>query len=184
MLKNRPDFRPALRPGGRPQAGFTIIEVMITVTILAIVMVIGAPAMRDFMVRNRITGQSSDLASDLQLARSEANRRGQRVVVCQTDSTYAACGTGGWTAGWILFIDANSNAALDTGEEVIRVHQALPTDLTVAVSPSATKVTYRPTGMSDAARTFTICQTKYIGRVLSISVTGRTTVAPTAAVCP
>jgi len=176
----------ACRANGRNH-GFTVIELMVTVTILAIIVGIGAPAMRDFVIRGRLQSQASDLTSDMQFARSEANRRQQRVVICQSDATSTGCGATNWNAGWVVFVDANRNNVFDsgvTGEEILRVHQSVPTNVSVATAPSAVAIYYRPTGPADAARVFTICQSKYVGRDVSVSITGRTSVAPTAAICP
>jgi type IV fimbrial biogenesis protein FimT len=190
MPTNRTSIHLTPARGGR-QTGFTVIELMVTVTILAIVMVIGAPAMRDMLARNRIVGQASDLTADLQLARAESNRRGFRVVVCKSSDLAGCSSSGTFADGWIVFVDANSNSAVDTGEEVLRVHQAAPTGITIAVSPNSgtppNLTYYRPTGLVDSSgtmpRTFTVCQTGFTGRVVTVGNTGRTSVAPTSAVC-
>jgi hypothetical protein len=77
-----------------------------------------------------------------------------------------------------------SNNDYTSGEEILRVHQASPTNVTVTMAGgSQDRLYYRPTGPVDAAHTFTVCQTGYSGRVVSVSVTGRTSVAATAALC-
>lgn len=170
-----------IRPQRR-QRGFTIIELMLTLIVLVILVAIGAPSMRGSIIRNRLVGQSSDLAGDLQLARNEAFRRQQHVVMCAANTSYTACASD-WTVGWIVYVDSNRDAQYTTGEEILRVHQALPTGIAVTVTPTDVRAYYRTTGMPDATRSFTICQTGYLGRVVSISVTGRTSVAATPNVC-
>lgn len=177
MPKNRPlPLRPRMR-----QAGFTLIELMITIVILVIISSIAVPGLKGMVVRNRVYSVSSDLTVDLQFARNEAFRREKRVQVCQANSTLDNCDTnsgGSFANGWLVFVDANSNNGYDSGEEVIRVHQPVSSGITISVSPSATRAYYRPIGMVDAAHTFTVCQSGYEGRVITVSVTGRTTVAP------
>lgn len=172
-------YRPTVRPRPARQSGFTIIEIMVAVAILAILVGVGAPSLRDFVIRSRISSQSSDLAVDLQLARSESARRGQRVMLCASNTTYDGCsGTAtGWAAGWIVFADVDHGGSFNSGDEILRVHQALPTGVTLAVTPSVDKMIYRPTGLVDAARTFRVCQTGYQGRDIAISTTGRTSVS-------
>jgi len=182
-----PRYRSTFRRRHATQFGFTIIELMITVAILAIMIGVGAPALRDFVIRSRLVTQASDLTVALQTARSEANRRSQRVMVCKASSTYSACATGtDWGAGWIVFVDSDRNGSFTTGEEILRVHQASPTNITITMAGGGSgsdRLYYRPTGPVDNAHTFTVCQTGYMGRVVTVGVTGRTSVAATTSVC-
>jgi len=183
-----PIHRLTIRRKHAPKFGFTIIELMMAIAIMAILVGIGAPSLRDFVIRNRISSQASDLVGDLQLARSESNRRGLRVAVCKANSSLSGCTTGAdWSSGWIVYIDSNRDALYTNGEEILRVHQALPTNITMTVTPGSTpagdRTYYRPTGPADADHTFTVCQTGYSGRVVTLLASGRTSVAATAAVC-
>jgi type IV pilus modification protein PilV len=112
-------------------AGFTLIELLVTVAVLAVLLVTAAPAMRDMILNNRMSSVSNDLMADLAAARSEALRRGQRVVICKNSGTNASCGTGNWREGWLLYLDVDSDTVLDFGETVFRVRQALPTEYSV-----------------------------------------------------
>lgn len=78
---------------GRPPArGFTLVELVVTVALLAIVLGIAGPSMRSFVVGQRIRALSYDLTSDLLLARSEALKRNAAVVVARDAEQ--------WHAGW------------------------------------------------------------------------------------
>jgi type IV fimbrial biogenesis protein FimT len=68
-------------------AGFTLIELMVTVLLVSIIAGIAVPAVRDMMERNRLVAQTNELISILNLARSEAIRRRQPVSVCP-DGTF------------------------------------------------------------------------------------------------
>jgi type IV fimbrial biogenesis protein FimT len=111
--------------------GFTLIELMVGLVVLAVLMGIAAPAMTSFVANQRLSGQSNDLMSDLTFARSEAIRRGAAVTVCKTaDPSVAApaCNVtvaDAWTAGRIVFADPNGNGTRDAGEQVLKIRQAL-----------------------------------------------------------
>ncbi len=106
----------------KKQAGFTLIEVMIALVVAAIVMSIATPSFITMTQNNRIATQTNDLVTSLSLARSEAVKRGLRVTVCKSTDNANCIATGGWHQGWITFVDADNDAAVDEGEILIRAH--------------------------------------------------------------
>lgn len=85
------------------QRGFTLIELMVTITVLAVLLGIGIPSFRSMIENNRIAAASNDLVSALQLARSEAIKRGIPVVLCAS-SDQSSCSTATspvWINGWV-----------------------------------------------------------------------------------
>ena len=90
--------------------GFTLIELMITITLGAIIMGIGVPSYQDFVVKNRIQTQASEIRSSLAMARVEAIRRGLRVRVCPGQN---GCVGANWHDGWNSFVDRNSDNTID-----------------------------------------------------------------------
>lgn len=77
--------------------GFTLIELMIAVSLLAVVAALAAPAMGDFIVRQRVTSQAGDLALAMALARSEAIKSSTSIaVIPETVSP------NGWANGWCV----------------------------------------------------------------------------------
>lgn len=104
----------------RKIAGFTLVEMMIALILLSIVMAIGIPSLGQMIRNNQMTTQGNNVLGALQLARSEALRRGQPVAACGSGDGVACDGQ--WGQGWIVY--ANPGAA-NTGpggvNEVIRV---------------------------------------------------------------
>jgi type IV fimbrial biogenesis protein FimT len=80
--------------------GFTIIELLITVTLISIMLLIAMPNMSDLVLHNRATTNINTIISALQLARSEAINRKIKVKYCQS-SNYKTCG-GNWKDGQII----------------------------------------------------------------------------------
>jgi type IV fimbrial biogenesis protein FimT len=86
--------------------GFTLIELMVVVAIVAILAAVAAPSFANLIRSNRLAGASSALQVSLNVARSEAVKRGADARV-----TVAANGTAGqWTNGWTVFVDRTTNA--------------------------------------------------------------------------
>ena len=110
--------------------GFTLLELMVTITVAAMVLALGVPSFVDLVRNNRAATNVNELLTAFAIARSESIKRGSNVSVCRS-SDGATC-TAAWSDGWIVFSD---NAATDTAApvvgEVLRVWPAMPGDATV-----------------------------------------------------
>jgi len=92
------------------QAGFTIIELMITLTVLAIILAAAVPTFRDFTRNNRVIAAQNDLVTAMSLARSEAIKRSADVILCPTDSGGTTCSsTLNWANGWLVRVASDAN---------------------------------------------------------------------------
>jgi len=162
-------------------AGFTLIELMVTIVIIGIVALIGIPAFSDFILNNRIRGQTSDFVVQLTHARSEAMRTATRVTVCP--GTAGGCsGEPNWENGWVVFVDANANAAVDGGEAVIGIGPALDGGNTLRSTTFSTYISFRHDGGSTSiagsglAGSFALCDSRGYGdnaRAIAVSASGR-----------
>lgn len=178
--------RAAGRAHGR---GLTLIELMVTIAIAAILAGLAAPSFRELMASNQLKSHASALLSSLLLARSEALKRNGRVVLCKSASGMACTQDGGWEQGWIIFADANNNAALDAGETVIQRTAALSSGWRLTGNDNILNyVSYSGVGSAKLtsggfqAGTFTLCQLSTSGgkaRDIVISATGRPTIKQT-----
>ncbi len=85
-------------------SGMTLVELLVVMTIAAILLGVGVPSFRYVTNANRMSGEINNLLGDMQFARSEALKEGQTVTICSsTDGS--ACGTASWDKGWIVFSD-------------------------------------------------------------------------------
>lgn len=99
--------------------GFTLIELMVTIAVLAILLTLAAPSFATLLRQWRLTSAAETLAGDLRLARSTAIRTSRPVTLCARNGD--ECGAGGnWaTSGWLMFSDLNDNGLLNAGEPLI-----------------------------------------------------------------
>jgi type IV fimbrial biogenesis protein FimT len=131
--------------------GFTLLELMITVTLVGLLTTIGIPSFTDSLRSNRLTTSANEFISAINLARSEAIKRNQTVSI----GSGAALET-----GWDVFVDLNSNGAFDAGtDEIIRTYPALPAQYTLK-STNNNYIRYRASGESADAASFLICDNR------------------------
>jgi len=157
------------------QQGFTLIELMVTIAVMAILLMIAVPSFKEATLGSKLGSYANSLVAGAHLARSEAIKRSAPVTLC-VSSNGTSCGTGGWEQGWIVRA---------TDGTVIQSQQALPAGLKVTEGAASTSLVFNPSGVGATSAIFTVCRaTPTAGgqeRVVSVSLTGRPSVTKTTA---
>jgi type IV fimbrial biogenesis protein FimT len=154
--------------------GFTLVELLITLTVLVITLAIAAPAMSGFVRSSQLNGTQTELIGALMLARSEATRRGADVAVAAATPASGSEFTNGWT----VWVDANGNGAVDAGETVVRQYPARKNNVSISTVAGETGTSFRSTGFASASLTFRVCGTTSPtrGYLISLAPVGLTDV--------
>ena len=111
------------RPTAHPkQNGFTIIELMVTITVLGVLLGIGVPAFSNLIRNNRLATQANAIVGALNYARGEAATRGLPITVCAaSNATQTACSNNAadWANGWLVFTDRTGTPGVVDGTDVV-----------------------------------------------------------------
>jgi type IV fimbrial biogenesis protein FimT len=130
--------------------GFTLVEMLMTMAIAAIVTAIAVPSFRYVTNSNRIASEINGLLGDLQLARAEAIKEGRNVTVCISDgSSCTHPNPAAWQNGWIVFSDP-ANTGVPAAGSVLRVQKTFSGTDTFLSSNTLTAVTFNREGYARA----------------------------------
>jgi type IV fimbrial biogenesis protein FimT len=128
----------------RTSGGFTLIELVVTVAVLGIIVSIGAPSLRDFLVSNRLSADINNFIGLVNYARSEAITRNQNVIICPKTSGATTCSSStNWNEFEIqAFVDVDADADFSNNDILLKT---LP-----AIDASGTQTVFqRPTGTAN-----------------------------------
>lgn len=128
-----------------PQQGFTLLELMITIAIAAILLAIAIPSFQSTIARSQLTTKTNDFLAGLASARTEAIKNNTRAVMCAS-ANGVACNGAAWTGGWLVFVDADRDGVLDAGEVITKVGQVTNDLVVLGRNPLGTRVTYGADG--------------------------------------
>jgi type IV fimbrial biogenesis protein FimT len=149
------------------EKGFTIIELLIAVTVVGVLAALAAPSFSYLIANSRHQASINSLIGAVNLARVEAVKRGSQVTLgtISEDTT--------WTGGYRMWVDSNGDDTLSTGEEVIRQYDPAKGDLTLEGSVSF--ISFRATGFATAASTVNVCSghESVVGRSVGVAISGR-----------
>jgi len=165
---------------GQSQTGLTLIELMVTLAVGAIVVTMATP-ISNLMKRNQTTTNLHEFITTLNFARSEAITRGNNIVICRANpADQNACAVDAvdpipWEQGWVVFTDTNLSGGPDAGE-ILRRHGPLSGGYTLRVS-GRNAITYDRIGLArDSIATWSLCdktEEVQFKRGVQLAVTGK-----------
>ena len=182
------------------QAGFTLIELIIALAIGVIVMTQAIPSFLSTIRDSHLTTETNKLVADINIARSEAIKRGVNVIVCSSadpnlfdggDHDPDCGGANDWDTGWLVFADNDGNGSYSLDDDgdgaLIRIGEGPTSGSTVNFTTASTTIPFSPDGLlvDATAKAITICDERGDSskRQVLISATGRPRLDKTAGAC-
>lgn len=177
---------------------FTLIELIVTLSVAAILAAITVPGFSAMIRDNRLLTQANSLVSSIQLARSEAIKQGVQVTIKKNGST-----SSNWDSGWYVFTDWDGDGqyddngtapACETEEDcLLRTYEDIPSNYTLRTGNNfSTWLGFLPTGFpvssaGDGSGSFRLCASDSDttnARTISLNATGHPSIDTGALACP
>ena len=154
-------------------AGFSLIEMMVVLAVLAISLLVAAPAFTDLIRDNRLVSSTYGVRATLNLARSEALARRAAVVVCGTANGTACSKSTDWSSGYLALIGVDEDATVDAGNPgQSRLHWEQQNNPSVTVTFSRNFVAYDSMGSAlGSAGTFVFCDDRGASKARGLILT-------------
>lgn len=169
----------------RTSRGFTLLELMVGITVLGILLGIGVPAFNEIVRNNRVAAQANELITALNLTRSEATKRGLPVTICAAadadQDSCAAADAKDWKNGWVIFSDRTGTAGkIDGDDEVLQVSHAVSGGLVLTSDDKGFARFSAEGSLLSSPMTFSLEHTQCTGdnrREIAIVASGRANLA-------
>jgi len=142
-------------------AGFTLVELMVTIAIAAILATLAIPAFNEAMLGSRLNSMTNSFIASAQLARSEAIKRNAPVTLCASSTGNGCSGT--WADGWVVLAGGAP------------IHSQGPLPQNFQFSGAAGPIVFQSNGMIAACTALTLENTQYSSKTktMAVHVTGR-----------
>ncbi len=174
--------------------GFTLIELVITLTIATVLVALAAPGLKNLVSDSRLVSQVNDLTADINVTKNEAIKRNTTGGVCPTVNGTSCASGGNWANGWFVYIVCPTNDSSCASGAIVPIkrHEALTGGITLSVSrtdsggslstadlltfggngiliqPTTTTYTYR----------FTLCDApQKKTRIIDVTIVGQSTIS-------
>jgi len=161
--------------GRRLKRGFTALELLVTMAIVAILLSAGVPAFKNYSWNLRMKTALDSLQTDLVLARRQAINLNTQTVTCPSQTPGTCSGTTDWHNGWIVFADLNTDRQRQTGEPLLKQSSAV--EFVNIFSPaSRSYVRFYPNGSAPGSNmTIRFCDDRgaQFASKISVSNSGR-----------
>ncbi len=156
--------------------GFTLVELLVTISIVAVLLTIGLPSFVTFVNNNQISSATNDLVYSVHMARSEAIKRGTQVRVASRSGS-------DWNNGWTVQADVNNDGDYEDAEDILMQWEPLQGNIALTLVatnvPDDTFLLFNPRGSlvpNNALFSMTLTPgdcSNIDSRIISIQPTGR-----------
>lgn len=159
----------------RKGGGFTLVELMMTLAVAAILAMIGAPALGNLLARSREANAEVRIAGTLRHARTAAVMDNTRIIVCPSNDGRHCHSGYDWQHGWIVAPDQNADGQPDTGRQIIAALPAMAAGSRIITSAGRSHIIFHPNGNAAGSNArFTICHARERdGKSVVVSNSGR-----------
>lgn len=166
--------------------GFTLIELMISLSVIAALLVIAAPSWKTQTAKNRLVTTTNKMIGALAYTRSEAVKQGTQATLCTSNDQSNAspsCTASAWQDGWLVWADLDRDGSLDSPTEIVRMSEPLKGN--VAITAGSTTFAFDSTGFTSTPSIFKICDDRIgnHGREIRLLVSGSSALT-TGVACP
>jgi type IV fimbrial biogenesis protein FimT len=154
--------------------GVTLPELLVSLALTSIITLTAVDFLPRFIHSNRMAGEVNRFIVALRLARSEAVKRGRRLVLCPQADRHICARHADWGNGWLLF--ASEDRERDANEALILTGPPLADFISMHSGNRRKRVVYQPDGSSGGTNSsFTFCDRYHLAspRVICLSNTGR-----------
>ena len=160
----------------KKQTGFTIIELMIVVSVVGIFAAVAIPAFQSTIQNNRMTTSTNSLIGVFYFARSESVKLSSDVRVCKSNDGASCNDSLDWNDGWLAWNDSDADGSIDAGEAILKVSEGFDDNMSVSASDDVkNSVNFSSRGMSSVSGSWTICDVRGAdyAKALVINPSGR-----------
>jgi type IV fimbrial biogenesis protein FimT len=166
-------------PARDRQRGLTLVELMFTIFIMAVLAMLAIPSWRDASLGSRLSAVANSLHGSIQIARSEAIKSNAPVTLCASSDGSTCATSGDWDQGWIV---------INGDDVVLHSEPAQRNSYKVIEAAGKLALTFQPIGIGATDAVFTVCREDPVGnqeRVVNVTATGSAYVSTTEdGVCP
>ncbi|HET6603972.1 MAG TPA: GspH/FimT family pseudopilin [Xanthomonadaceae bacterium] len=155
-------------------SGFTLLELMIAVAVVAILFAVAIPALANALEAARAGDARSGLLASLTRAVSRAAITGRHAVLCPSGDALACDAGQDWSGGWIAFLDRNGNREREADETVFFHQGALAGKVRLRSTVGRTRIVIQPSGGNAGSNvTFTLCDGRGPARAQTLVISNR-----------
>jgi type IV fimbrial biogenesis protein FimT len=164
----------------RTAQGLTLIELVITIAVAGILLGLAVPSFSEMIEQNRMASLANQMITALNLARSEAVKRGIPVDLKAT----APSSADEWGNGWTAWVDLDQDHTMDSGEPLLLQMAGVSAGMTLDSQSNSTLYSFRPDGTmglpASASETLQLCDSKRAGekgRSIDLAPSGRSSIS-------